>query len=42
MLDHFDMVAPIFSTPFLVVVPTGSPWKNLDDHLTKAAPGKVA
>ncbi|MEZ5642222.1 MAG: tripartite tricarboxylate transporter substrate binding protein [Burkholderiaceae bacterium] len=43
VLDHFDMVAPIFSTPFLVVVPTGSPWKNLDDLIkaAKAAPGKV-
>jgi tripartite-type tricarboxylate transporter receptor subunit TctC len=42
-LDHFDPVAPMFRTPFLVAVPSGSPWKNVGDLVAaaKAAPGRI-
>lgn len=43
-LDAYDPVAPIFNTPFLVTVPTDSPWKNMGDLIqaAKAQPGKLA
>ena len=43
-LDAYDPVAPIFNTPFLVTVPTDSPWKNMTDliNAAKAQPGKIA
>ena len=43
VLDHYDMVAPIFNTPFLITVPTGSPWKSVGDLVAaaKAQPGKI-
>lgn len=42
-LDHFDPVAPLFRTPFLVAVPTDSKWKDLKDLIAaaKVAPGAV-
>lgn len=42
-LDHFDPVAPLFRTPFLVAVATDSKWKDMKDLIgaAKAAPGKV-
>lgn len=43
-LDHFDPVAPLFRTPFLVAVATDSKWKDMKDLVAaaKAAPGKVS
>ena len=43
-LDAYDPVAPIFNTPFLVTVPTDSPWKTVGDLIkaAKAQPGKIA
>lgn len=43
-LDHFDPVAPLFRTPFLVAVATDSKWKDMKDLIgaAKAAPGKVS
>lgn len=43
-LDHFDLVAPLFLTPFFVAVPSNSPWKNMADlvNAAKAAPGKYS
>lgn len=43
-LDHFDLVAPMFLTPFFVAVPTNSPWKNMADLIqaAKAEPGKIS
>ena len=43
-LDAYDPVAPIFNTPFLVTVPTDSPWKTMGDLIkaAKAQPGKIA
>ena len=42
-LDHFDPVAPLFRTPFLVAVPTDSKWKDMKDLIAaaKVAPGAV-
>lgn len=39
----FDPVATLFRTHFFVVVPTGSPWKTVDDLVAaaKARPGDV-
>ena len=43
-LDHFDPVAPLFRTPFLVAVATDSKWKDMKDLVAaaKASPGKVS
>ena len=43
-LQHFDPVAPLFRTPFLVAVATDSKWQNMKDLIgaAKAAPGKVS
>ena len=43
-LDAYDPVASIFNTPFLVTVPTDSPWKSMSDLIqaAKAQPGKIA
>lgn len=43
-LDHFDPVAILFRTPFLVAVATDSKWKDMKDLIAaaKAAPGKVS
>jgi tripartite-type tricarboxylate transporter receptor subunit TctC len=43
-LKHFDPVAPLFLTPFLVAVPTNSPWKNMADLIktAKSEPGKLS
>lgn len=39
-LDHFDPVAALFRTPFLVAVATASPWKDMKDLVAAAkAPG---
>ena len=42
-LDHFDPVAILFRTPFLVAVASDSKWKDMKDLIAaaKAAPGKV-
>ena len=42
-LDHFDPVAPMFRTPFLVAVPTESKWKSMGDLVAaaRAAPGRI-
>ena len=42
-LDHFDPVAILFRTPFLVTVSSDSKWKDMKDLVAaaKAAPGKV-
>jgi tripartite-type tricarboxylate transporter receptor subunit TctC len=42
-LDHFDPVAILFRTPFLVAVSTESKWKDMKDLIAaaKANPGKV-
>ena len=42
-LDAYDMVASLYNTPFLVTVPTGSPWKSVGDLVAaaKAQPGKI-
>lgn len=42
-LDHFDPVAPMFRTPFLVAVPTESTWKTMGDLVAaaRAAPGRI-
>ena len=42
-LEVYDMVASLYNTPFLVTVPTHSPWKNVGDLVAaaKAQPGKV-
>ena len=43
-LQVFDPVAPLFRTPFLIAVPTPSPWKNVGDLITAArkGPGMVS
>ncbi|MES2185200.1 MAG: tripartite tricarboxylate transporter substrate binding protein [Pseudomonadota bacterium] len=43
-LQHFDPVASLFRTPFLIAVPTDSKWKNVGDLLAaaKAQPGRLA
>lgn len=43
-LEHFDPVASLFRTPFLVAVPTDSKWKNMSDLVAsaKAQPGQVS
>ncbi|MGZ5179845.1 MAG: Bug family tripartite tricarboxylate transporter substrate binding protein [Ramlibacter sp.] len=43
-LDHFDPVAPLFRTPFLVAVGRDSTWKDMKDLVAAArqAPGKVS
>ncbi len=35
-LEKFDLVAPIFYTPFMVAVGQGSPWKNMTDLINAA------
>lgn len=42
-LDHFDPVAPLFRTPFLVAVATDSKWKDMKDLIAaaKAQPNAV-
>ncbi len=43
-LEHFDPVAILFRTPFLVAVATDSKWKDMRDLVAaaKANPGKVS
>ena len=41
-LQVFDPVAPLFRTPFLVAVPTQSPWKNMGDLIAAAKKGQGA
>jgi tripartite-type tricarboxylate transporter receptor subunit TctC len=41
-LQVFDPVAPLFRTPFLVAVPTQSPWKNVGDLIAAAKKGPVS
>ncbi len=43
-LEVYDMVASLYNTPFLITVPTNSPWKSVSDLVAaaKAQPGKVA
>lgn len=43
-LAAYDPVAPLFGTPFLLAVPTGSPWRSVADLLAaaRAAPGQMA
>ena len=43
-LEVYDPVASLYNTPFLVTVPTASPWKSMGDLVAaaKAQPGKVA
>jgi tripartite-type tricarboxylate transporter receptor subunit TctC len=43
-LQHFDPVASLFRTPFLIAVPTDSPWQNVADLITaaKAKPGQIS
>ena len=41
-LQAFDPVAPLFRTPFLVAVPTQSPWKNVGDLIAAAKKGSVS
>ena len=42
-LKTFEPVAALFRTPFMVAVPSASPWKSMGDLLAaaKAEPGKV-
>lgn len=42
-LQAYDPVASLYNTPFLVTVPTASPWKNIGDLVAaaKAQPGKI-
>lgn len=42
-LNHFDPVAPLFRTPFLVAVPADSKWQNMSDLIgaAKAEPNKL-
>lgn len=42
-LDHFDLVAPLFYTPFMIAVGEKSPWKNVTDliNAAKAKPDTV-
>lgn len=42
-LQVYDPVASLYNTPFLVTVPTGSPWKNMSELIGAAGaqPGKV-
>ncbi|NLY65361.1 MAG: tripartite tricarboxylate transporter substrate binding protein [Alcaligenaceae bacterium] len=42
-LDNFDLVAPLFYTPFMVSISDKSPWKNITDLNTaaKAKPDSV-
>ncbi|UXC36625.1 Bug family tripartite tricarboxylate transporter substrate binding protein [Cupriavidus gilardii] len=44
VFDAFEPVGVLYSTPFFVVVPSSSPWKNVGDLLAaaKARPGKVS
>ncbi len=43
-LQHFDPVASLFRTPFLIAVPTDSPWRNVADLVAaaKARPGQLS
>ncbi|XAH23183.1 tripartite tricarboxylate transporter substrate binding protein [Xylophilus sp. GW821-FHT01B05] len=43
-LQHFDPVASLFRTPFLIAVPTDSPWQNVADLVAaaKAKPGQIS
>ena len=43
-LQVFDPVAPLYRTPFLIAVPTQSPWKNVGDLIitAKKGPGQVS
>lgn len=42
--EHFDLVAPLFLTPFFVTVPTNSKWQNMGDLIqaAKSEPHKVS
>lgn len=42
-LEKFDLVAPVFYTPFMIAVGSQSPWKNVTDlvNAAKAKPDRV-
>lgn len=39
-LQTFDPIAPLFRTPFLIAVPTPSPWKTVGDLIQAAKKGQ--
>src|SRR3546814_10208655 len=42
-LEKFDLVAPVFYTPFMIAVSSQSPWKNVTDlvNAAKAKPDRL-